>query len=213
MEFEIVNIKISVIDKILLRVIRTVVGSTKCPSIVHKISSKKYGDEDNLARWWYWQYNGIAIGEYTYGYKFLGNSGLKSVGKYCSIAAGSCCIAGKHNMEIVTTSPVIESEGFNKHEKNIVIGNDVWIGANAIIFTGVTVGDGAVIGAGAIVRKDVPPYAVVGGVDRIIRYRFSAEIIEKLLKIRWWDWDYKKIKDNEKYFLDTEGFVKRFYVE
>ena len=92
-------------------------------------------------------------------------------------------------------------------------GKSVCFQVPALIFSGVTIGDGAVIAAGAIVRKDVPPYAVVGGVDRILKYRFSQETIEKLLKIQWWNWDFKKIKENEQYFYDTEKFVEKFYKE
>lgn len=206
------NFKINLFYKLLCSVVRTIQGSKKCPNFIYKLSRKIYGDEDRLARYWLYKYNGITIGEYTYGYQFLGDDRLKSVGKYCSIAPGTCCIAGNHDMSIVTTSPVIESPGFDSGEKNIVIGNDVWIGVNCIIFTNVTIGDGAVIAAGAIVRKDVPPYAVVAGVDRIIKYRFSQQIIDKLLKIQWWNWEHKKIKENEKYFLDTENFVKKFYL-
>ncbi len=75
------------------------------------------------------------------------------------------------------------------------IGNDVWIGRGATIMPGVSVGHGAIIGTGAVVTRDVQPYAVVGGVPaRLIRYRFPAETIAKLLAIRWWDWDDEKIK-------------------
>lgn len=98
-------------------------------------------------------------------------------------------------------------------QRNIVVGNDVWIGANCIIFEGVTIGDGAVIAAGSIVRKDVPPYAVVGGVGKIIKYRFSHETIEKLLEIQWWNWEDSKIKENIKLLQDAEKFVERFYEE
>lgn len=205
------DIKITLVEKWLLAFVRRIIGTSKCPKFIHKISTKRYGSLDSLARYWLYKYNGINIGEYTYGYQYLGNDRLKSIGKYCSIAPGSCCIAGNHNMDIVTTSPIIESSGFDTKEKNIVIGNDVWIGVNCIIFTNVTIGDGAVIAAGTIVRKDVPPYAVVCGVDRIVKYRFSQEIIDKLLKIQWWNWDYQKVKENEKLFLDVERFVAKYY--
>ena len=189
------DIKITLVEKWLLSFIRCTIGTSKCPKLVHKISTKRYGSLDNLARYWLKKYNGIDIGEYTYGYQYLGNDRLKSIGKYCSIAPGSCCIAGNHNMDIVTTSPVIESPGFDSKDKNIVIGNDVWIGVNCIIFTNVTIGDGAVIAAGSIVK-----------------YRFSEDIIEKLLKIQWWNWDEKKIRENKELFRDVEAFVEKFYV-
>ncbi len=80
---------------------------------------------------------------------------------------------------------------------DIVIGNDVWIGYEAIILAGVTIGDGAIIGTRAVVTKDVPPYTIVGGVPaKPIRKRFSDEIISSLLETRWWDWPEEKISDN-----------------
>ena len=76
-----------------------------------------------------------------------------------------------------------------------VIGNDVWIGYEAVILSGVTIGDGAIIGTRAVVTKDVPPYTVVGGVPaKPIRKRFDDATIERLETLRWWDWDYEKIK-------------------
>jgi len=80
---------------------------------------------------------------------------------------------------------------------DIVVGNDVWIGYEAVILSGVTVGDGAVIGARAVVTKDVPPYTIVGGVPaKPIIKRFSEESIKKLQSIRWWDWPKEKISEN-----------------
>lgn len=77
---------------------------------------------------------------------------------------------------------------------DIVVGNDVWIGYEAVILSGVTIGDGAVIGARAVVTKDVPPYTIVGGVPaKPIKKRFSEESIKKLQSIRWWDWPKEKL--------------------
>lgn len=77
---------------------------------------------------------------------------------------------------------------------NIVIGNDVWIGYEAVILSGVTIGDGAIIGAHAVVTKDVPPYTIVGGIPaQTIRKRFSQDTIDTLLKIKWWDWSKERI--------------------
>lgn len=78
-----------------------------------------------------------------------------------------------------------------------VIGNDVWIGYEAVIMSGVTIGDGAIIGTRAVVTKDVPPYTIVGGVPaKPIRRRFDDATIEKLQAIRWWDWDEERIRRN-----------------
>ena len=80
---------------------------------------------------------------------------------------------------------------------DIIIGNDVWIGYEAVILAGVTIGDGAIIGSRAVVTKDVPPYTIVGGVPaRPIRRRFDDETVEALLHLRWWDWDEEKIRRN-----------------
>ena len=93
------------------------------------------------------------------------------------------------------------------------IGNDVWIGQNVVILPGVTINDGAVCAAGAVVTHDVPPYTIVGGVPaKTIRKRYSDEIIEKLLKIRWWDWPEEKIRENIEYFYQPEVFVEKFSV-
>lgn len=80
---------------------------------------------------------------------------------------------------------------------DIVIGNDVWIGYQAIVMQGVTIGDGAIIGARAVVTKDIPPYTIVGGVPaKPIRKRFSDEVLLQLLKIKWWEWPDEKIREN-----------------
>lgn len=94
-----------------------------------------------------------------------------------------------------------------------IIGNDVWVGFRATILSGVNVGDGAIVGACAVVTKDVPPYAiVVENPARIIRYRFSPEIIEAMLEIRWWEWSDEKIfLEQESFMGPIEDFVERHY--
>ena len=78
---------------------------------------------------------------------------------------------------------------------DIVLGNDVWVGFEAVILAGVTIGDGAIIGARAVVTRDVPPYAIVGGVPaRLIRRRFDEATIESLLALQWWDWEPERIR-------------------
>lgn len=115
------------------------------------------------------------------------------IGKYCSIGM-RCSIGGwQHDYTKKSTSPRIYREILNKgyidQKLQVIIGNDVWIGDNAVILKG-TIGDGAVIGAGAVVTKDVPPYAIVAGNPaKIIKYRFSQERIEELLMEKWWEKD------------------------
>lgn len=142
------------------------------------------------------------------------------IGKFCSIGPDVKIGLGKHPTNFVSTSPVFYSEmnplgvnfvkgsHFLEYEKTI-IGNDVWIGANAIIMDGVKVGDGAIIAAGAVVTKDVEPYAIVGGIPaKLLRYRFDREIIKELLIVKWWDWNYEKINDNIDDFRNVERFIK-----
>ena len=104
-----------------------------------------------------------------------------------------------HTHNIERTDIPMGQQGMRVAE--VVIGNDVWIGMRVIIMPGVSVGHGAVIGAGAVVVKDVPPYAIVGGVPaKIIRYRFTPEVIEKLLEFQWWNYDEAILKKNVSLF-------------
>lgn len=126
------------------------------------------------------------------------------VGNFCSIAQEVCAIVAGHNLNWVSTYP-FSFRGFEKakdiegHPRayEIVIGNDVWIGRKTLFLGDVDVGDGAVIGAGTVVRGKVEPYSIViGNPSRFIKKRFSDSQIEKLLKIKWWNWSNKKIDDN-----------------
>lgn len=216
---------ISLIEEKILSIIRLIRGTNKIPAFIKKRSKKIYKWNDNLSRYWYEKYYKIPIGKYSYGYQRLNTDMLKSVGAFTSIAHGQYLVPNTHKMEFVTTSPILSHKmfGFTKRdiiydykpdfENSIIIGNDVWIGANCIIFDGVTIGDGAVIAAGSIIRRDVPPYAVVVSVDKIIKYRFSKEIIDKLLKIQWWNWSDEKIKENLDLLYNPEEFVDKFYKE
>ena len=129
------------------------------------------------------------------------------VGKFCSIACGVKFIfnGGNHTMKSFSSYPfpvffeewdfhVEDISSIFDNKGDIVIGNDVWIGYEAVIMSGVTIGDGAIIGTRSVVTKDVPPYTIVGGMPaKIIRKRFDEDTIEKLLSICWWDWDIEKI--------------------
>lgn len=173
------------------------------------------------------RYKGLRIGEYTYGTPllFFWDRDSCSIGKFCSISAGVKIFGGgEHNTDWVTTYPFSANElahlfpsatGIPGHPASkgpTVIGNDVWIGNNACIMSGVRIGHGAAIGAESVVTKDVPPYAIVGGNPaKIIRMRFQPGQIESLLKIRWWDWHIEKIESFIPYMLnrDIDGFISR----
>lgn len=132
------------------------------------------------------------------------------IGKFCSIACGARFLfnSANHSMTSLATYPFpifFEEWGLDvshiteawDNKGDIVIGSDVWIGYEAVIFAGVTIGDGAIIGTRAVVTKDVPPYTIVGGVPaKPIRKRFSDATISALLTERWWDWPEEKIARN-----------------
>ena len=129
------------------------------------------------------------------------------IGKFCSIACGAKFLFNSANHRIASLSTYtfplfFEEWGLEKEnvaqawdqKGDIIIGNDVWIGYEAVILSGVTIGDGAVIGCRAVVTKDIPPYTIVGGVPaKPIRKRFDEETIKELQKIKWWDWPEEKI--------------------
>ena len=131
------------------------------------------------------------------------------IGKFCSVACGTKFLfnSANHTLTSLSTYPFpIFFEEWELDRKdvanawdnkgNIVIGNDVWIGYEAVIFAGVTIGDGAIIGTRAVVTKDVPPYTIVGGIPaKPIRKRFSENVINTLLEIKWWDWSREKISE------------------
>lgn len=166
----------------------------------------------------------IEVGDYTY-YDgrdrpaefekrnvIFGYTARLKIGKFCQIAYGVKFFLSdsNHQMSGFSTYPFFVfgkyGEGCPEWEKyklelsdkgDTVIGNDVWLGHECAILPGVKVGDGAIIGAKAVVTKDVPPYAIVGGNPaKIIRMRFSDEIVAQLLALRWWDWEVEKISRN-----------------
>ena len=143
-------------------------------------------------------------------YHYPINNDKLIIGKFCSIACGAKFIftSANHTLSSLSTYTFplffeeweLEKKDITDSWDNkgdIVIGNDVWIGFEAVIMPGVKIGDGAIIGTRAVVTKDVPPYTVVGGVPaRPIKKRFPDEVISSLLEIKWWDWEKERIKEN-----------------
>ena len=139
------------------------------------------------------------------------------IGKFCSIACGTkflfnCANHTQKSLSTYTFPLFYEEWELEKsnittawdNKGDIVIGNDVWIGYEAVIMAGVHIGDGAIIAARAVVTKDVPPYTIVGGTPaKEIRKRFDAEVIQQLLMLKWWDWSTDKIRNSLPYI--TEG--------
>lgn len=99
-----------------------------------------------------------------------------------------------HSMLFAKRFGMIEEPAYNQYLGGVTIGNDVWIGCGVTIMQGVTIGDGAIIGANAVVTKDVPPYAIVVGVNQILKWRFSQEIINALIDLHWWTYPIDKIR-------------------
>lgn len=179
------------------------------------------------------EYMGVKIGKGSYFGRGLeeGFKGghIKSIGRFSSIAS-TAQIQENHPMNMISTAMLYE--GFLDAEARkkwfdiakecdkspnksfqVEIGNDVWIGANVFInaSTVTKIGDGAIIGAGAVVTKDVPPYAIVVGVPAQIKgYRFDKTQIECLQKVKWWNWDNDKINQNIDLILQPELFFKTF---
>ena len=143
-------------------------------------------------------------------YHYPINHDKLQIGKFCSIACGAKFLfnSANHTLSSLSTYPFplfFEEWGLEKkdvtnawdNKGDIIIGNDVWIGYEAVILAGVTIGDGAIIGTRAVVTKDVPPYTIVGGVPaKPIKKRFSEETISVLLEIQWWNWSEKRIAKN-----------------
>ena len=146
------------------------------------------------------------------------------IGAFCSIGESVKVLLATHpSHTFVSTSPVffstakqcldsfVDKNCFEEYltvdSYGVIVGNDVWIGSRATILGGVTIGHGAIIAAGAVVTKDVPPYAIVGGVPaKVIKYRFNEQQIEKLLSNPWWDKPIRWIKEHSQEFKDIEVY-------
>jgi virginiamycin A acetyltransferase len=166
----------------------------------------------------------IVVGEYTYyddpdgpelfeakcvlyHFPFVGDRLV--IGKFCALARGVRFImnGANHKISGISTYPffifgngwetVMPQPGDLPYKGDTVIGNDVWLGYDVLVMPGIKIGDGAIVAASAVVTKDVPPYAVVGGNPaQVVKQRFSDEVVAELLAIRWWDWPVDKITRN-----------------
>ena len=170
-------------------------------------------------------YKNYSIGDYTYGDPVvLGRwGGNLKVGKFCSIADNVVImLGGNHRSDWITTYPftnIYDKEfghikGSPEQSSDTVIGSDVWICRGVLILPGVVIGDGSVIGARTVVSKNVEPYSVfVGSPGRVVKKRFSPDLIEKLLEIKWWNWNIEKIKENVHLLCsdNLSAFVEKHY--
>jgi len=158
----------------------------------------------------------VVIGDYSY------ISGPRSyieaavIGKFCSIARQTVIGVSGHDYRLVTTHPfildpwydLVSTRKFEVQKSTPVIENDVWIGMNAVVHRGVHIGNGAVVASNAVVTRDVEPYSIVAGNPaRHIKYRFSSDVIEKLLASEWWNWDEKRLKETSDSFFNPEDFI------
>lgn len=169
-------------------------------------------------------YQGFSIGEWTYGHPHVpqGDDGTTlRIGRFCSFASGVTILTGcNHRTDWISTYPFQQVYGpdrplpFPSRSKgDVVIGHDVWVGVDALILSGVTIGNGAVIAARSVVTKDVPPYAIVAGSPaRVVKYRFDEETIAALQAIAWWDWPQEKIEGALPLLMssDLNAFIRRY---
>lgn len=145
------------------------------------------------------------------------------IGKYCAIANGLKIITLNHDYNF----PAVQGTFYNKHfnckhpgesmsvpskirtKGDVIIGNDVWIGEDVFITSGITIGDGCCIGAKSVITKSLPPYSIcVGSPCKPIKYRYNQDVIDFLIDLKWWNWDTKKIKQNENFFKTDLNNIK-----
>lgn len=170
---------------------------------------------------------GVPIGAMTYGYRKLSEKtlrGIKSIGRFCSIAEDVSVVGMHHPTDWVSTNPflyrtdrTVTSEHVSLPKKYrlrnqpVEIGHDVWIGEGVRILRPVKLGHGCVIAAGSVVTKDIPPYAIAAGVPaRVLRYRIDERLIPAMLAIAWWNWPLPTIRERLDVFYTPEKFVERF---
>ncbi|MDR6714699.1 acetyltransferase-like isoleucine patch superfamily enzyme [Pseudomonas hunanensis] len=177
-----------------------------------------------------------SMGSFSYSWSQLPSN--TQVGRYCSIAKGVKILGTRHPMEWLSTSsftydsafPIfkdlnsLEGDRFKVSQKptsdsTIMIGHDVWIGANVVLKPGITIGTGSVIAASSLVVKDVAPYSVVGGnPGKLIKSRFDSETVNRLLKSEWWDYKFTdfadlNFKDPQEFCEQLDAMVKQGHIE
>lgn len=172
---------------------------------------------------------GWSVGAHSYGHPHVLEPELARlhIGRYCSIGPGVTIALGDHRTDLVTTYPFkaiagltggrlwpAAQDGADDHDTrgDVVLGDEVWLGANCTILSGVTVGSGAVVGAGAVVRRDVPPYAIItGNPASVVRHRFDPETVERLLRVCWWAWPDERVARHLPLILgdDIEAFLEK----
>jgi len=163
--------------------------------------------------------NSVKLGKFTY---ISTNTKIQytTIGKFCSVGSDCKIGLGKHpSNTFVSNHPIFfslfkqaqitfASKNYFDETESISIGNDVWIGSNSIILDGVKIEDGVIVAAGSVVTKDIPAYAIVGGVPaKIIKYRFNKKEIDRLLEIKWWNMDIDFLKTNYKKFHNINEFL------
>ncbi|MCZ0702108.1 acetyltransferase-like isoleucine patch superfamily enzyme [Natronobacillus azotifigens] len=177
--------------------------------------------------------NGVRVGKYSYGCQRLcqeNSTLIESIGSFCSISDTVEIAGPNHPTEFISTHPffyntlihgnervppLLNEEASVNHvatnNQKIKIGHDVWIGKHVLLLPSIKIGNGAIIGAGAVVTKDVPDYAIVGGVPaEILKYRFNQQHIKELNAIAWWQWSDEKIRANIEYFIHNQEFIDHF---
>lgn len=168
----------------------------------------------------------LVVGRHTYGtpnvHSYQGSERKVTVGAFCSISPGVTIITGGvHPANWVSLYPFrinwkmegALADGMPASRGDVKIGCDVWLGTEAMILSGVTIGHGSIVAARSVVTRDVPPYAIVAGCPaKIIRYRFPPDIVDRLLRIAWWDWDDARIREAVPLLSsgDAEQFVKQY---
>lgn len=209
--------------------VKGIVGNNSLPEQAN--SKKRIGERVTLSNCRLADY--VSVGNDCYlhnvslgSYSFLAMRATAmntTIGRFCSIGQGTSICLGSHPTHtFVSSSPVFYSPygqcgttfsdaSYYNEMGTVEIGNDVWIGANAVIMDNVKVGHGAVVGAGAIVTKDVPPYAIVVGMPaKVLKYRFSEDQIRFLLDFQWWNKSDQWIRDSYKDFHDLDFFIKKY---